>query len=82
MHHVLCELGLEELLNVVRSNEVESISVLKILLQQQILHFCLCLYPLHVNPRDCHDFFAKGLAPDIKLAELVTDIVEALNQKA
>ena len=82
LNNILSKLRFKEFLNTVRRDQVESISVFKIFFEQEVFHLCFSFDSFHVDSCNLNDIFPKRLAPDIKLAEFVTNVIQDLNQKA
>ena len=82
LNNILSKLRFKELLNIVRCYQIKSISVFKIFFEQEVLHLSFSLNLLHVDSCNCNYFISQSLASHIKLTELVSYVIQVLNQKA
>ena len=81
LDNVVRELALEHGVNLVDCDEIKSVSMLKVLLEEEIAHLELRLDPVHVLLNDLLDLVAEGLTPDSHLVKLGTDLLEQLYQE-
>ena len=81
LDNVVRELALEHGVNLVDCDEIKSVSMLEVLLEEEIAHLELSLDPVHVLLSDLLDLVAEGLTPDPHLVKLGTDLLEQLYQE-
>lgn len=80
-HDVFSELGLQELKDSQSSDQVETVTILEVLLQQEVLHLVFGVDSPHELLRHSDDVFAKVLAPDLQLIELEGEVCQVFDQK-
>jgi hypothetical protein len=81
-HDMVSELTLQESFDLKHGDQVQSISVLKVLIQQQVLHLVFMVDLGDVLLDNAGDSGSQGLSPSLQLMEPVSDSIKDFNQQA